>query len=109
MAMMGGVSGLGAEVTAQDWLDYDGPIKCPTGSDYVKSVEMGMCVGPGYGAMLTTDAKGQQYVYDLGGTKSLVEGSGKPKSTSLIPGVPDTYLIIGAVVLGFMLLLGRRR
>ena len=108
MAMMGGVSGLGTEVTAQDWLDYDGPIKCPAGSDYLKSVELGMCVGPGYGAMLTTDAKGQQYVYDLGGTKSLVEGSGKPKS--IIPGVPDMYLyIVGGALLVIVMSAGGRR
>lgn len=105
MAMIG----MGAAVSAQDWLDIEGPIKCPQGSDYVKSVEMGMCVGPGYGAMITTDASGRQYVYDLGGNKSLVEGSGEPKAKSLVPGVPDTYLALGAAVLGLLLLLGRRR
>ena len=107
MAMMGGVSGLGTEVTPLDWLDYGGDIKCPTGSDYAKSLELGMCVGAGYGAMLTTDAQGRQYVYDLGGVKSLVEGSGKPRP--IIPGVPDMYLYIGAAAVAAMALLGRRR
>lgn len=84
------------------------PFDCPEGSDFDKSQEVGMCVGAGYGAMLTTDAQGRQYVYDLGGVKSLVEGSGKPKAVSMIPGVPDMYLIAGAAILA-LLVLGRRR
>ena len=86
---------------------------CPSGADVWKSREVGMCVGPTYGPIVTGEAGGAQYVYDLDGVPSLVEGSGQsrpqPKPKTLIPGVPDMYLYIGGAALAAMVMLGGRR
>ena len=86
--------------------DYS-TFNCPSGADVLKSREVGMCVGPTYGPIVTGESGGQQYVYDLDGVPHLVEGSAKPKS--LIPGVPNSYLYGGLALLALFVLTGRRR
>ena len=74
------------------------PFNCPEGSDFDASQRMGMCVGPDYGAIVTGEFGGAQYVYDLQGVRSLVAGTGKPpaKDANWIPGIPN-IAVIGAL------------
>lgn len=83
------------------------PFNCPAGSDFDKSREVGMCVGPGYGPMYTTEADGTRTYYNLDGSVGGQDRPGAPPK-SVIGGIPDMYLIVGAAIL-MLLLLGRRR
>lgn len=102
MAMVGG-HGYGMGAGEEDGSTF----LCPSGADVWKSREVGMCVGPSYGPIITGEPGGAQYVYDLDGVPSLVEGSGKPKT--MIKGVPDMVLYVGGAALLALVVLGSRR
>jgi hypothetical protein len=85
------------------------PFNCPAGSDYTKSQEVGMCVGPAYDpiySQITTG--GVRTYYDLTGA---AVGQDKPAAPaeSLIPGIADAYLYAAGAALALVLLLKVRK
>lgn len=78
-------------------LDYVAqPFNCPPESDFTKSQEVGMCVGPDYSPVYHTSAGGVKTYYDLTGAVAGVE----PQVVAeWLPGIPN------AVVLGVVGLL----
>ena len=82
-----------------------GAFNCPEGSDYAKSQEVDMCVGPDYGPMFTAGAGGTRTYYNLDGSVGGVD-SGKPKPKEWIPGIPN-MAVVG--VAGFLFMAWMRR
>jgi hypothetical protein len=85
------------------------PFNCPEGSDFDKSQEVGMCVGPDYDPIYSQATPGGvRTYYDLTGAAA---GQYKPGAAakSLLPGIPDTYIYVGAGAALLLALMRRRR